>query len=161
MLRKKITFAICILFLYMGIAGCSSGQTGKIIEQGQTLSSAVGQVVNLEQGWTTDTQEAFYYTDQGSKLMPYNWFLALEQENSEELFRSNNHIDKLRYLPTNPTELNPDALPVGFTKNVDDNGQAWMGFNCALCAIPLKSVIKGLICVLMEVLPSVMFKLFS
>ena len=74
MLQKKITIAICILLLYMGMAGCSSGQTGKIIEQGQTLSSAVGNVVNLEQGWTTETQEAFYYTDQGSKLMKHSLY---------------------------------------------------------------------------------------
>ena len=133
MLPKKITIVICVFFLYMGITGFSFGQKGQQIKQGEPLTSAVGNVVNLEQGWTTNTQEAFYYTDQGSRLMPYEWFLALEQASGEELFRAQEHIDQLRYLPTKPTKLNPDALPVGFTKNVDDNGQAWMGFNCALC----------------------------
>ncbi len=130
---KKLFVAICIFFLVLGIAGCSSGQKVQEIKEGEPLLSAVGDVVNLEQGWTKDTQQSFYFTDQGSRLMPYSWFLALEQASNQELFRSDQNINSLRYLPTKPTKLNPDGLPVGFVKNIDSKGKEWMGFNCALC----------------------------
>ena len=133
MLYKKILVAICILFLFIGITGFSSGQKGQQIKEGEPLASAVGNVVNLEQGWTKDTQQSFYFTDQGSRLMPYAWFLALEQASNQELFRSDDNINALRYLPNKPTKLNPDGLPVGFTKNIDSQRKEWMGFNCALC----------------------------
>ncbi|MCI0535918.1 MAG: hypothetical protein L0Z50_11900, partial [Verrucomicrobiales bacterium] len=32
----------------------------------------------LEQGWTAEERQRFYYTTQGSQLIPYDWFLALE-----------------------------------------------------------------------------------
>ena len=130
---KKLFVAICILFLALGIAGCSSGQKVQEIKEGEPLVSAVGDVVNLEQGWTKDTQQSFYFTDQGSRLMPYSWFLALEQASNQELFRSDHNINALRYLPTKPTKLNSDGLPVGFVKDIDSKGKEWMGFNCALC----------------------------
>ncbi len=133
---KRVFFALCTLILVFGIAGCSIdkvAQKGQEITEGKILASAVGNVVNLEQGWTEDTQEAFYFTDQGSRLMPYAWFLALEQPSSQELFRSDKNINTFRYLPTKPTDLNPDGLPVGFVKDIERNGQEWVGFNCALC----------------------------
>lgn len=50
---------------------------------------ADGSYVVLEQGWDDDTREAFYFTSQGSQLIPYDWFLALEQADKAEPFRSN------------------------------------------------------------------------
>ena len=51
-------------------------------------------------------------------LIPYDWFLALEQEKSTVLFRDNDHMNGFRYLPQKPTALrNPDGLPISFTKD--------------------------------------------
>src|SRR5690625_624942 len=44
--------------------------------------------VYLEQGWSRSDSLWFYNTTQGSALMPYDFFLALEQAESEALFRS-------------------------------------------------------------------------
>ena len=140
MLWRKLLVALCSIVLVFSIAGCSpeqlaeqSVQKGPEITEGETLTSAVGDVVNLEQGWTEDTQQSFYFIDQGSRLMPYDWFLVLEQDNSQELFRSDKNMSAFRYLPAKPTELNPDALPVGFVKDIDSHGKEWLGFNCSLC----------------------------
>lgn len=133
---KRLIVALCSFVLVCGIAGCSLeriAQKGPEITEGEAIVSAVGNVVNLEQGWTEDTQQSFYFTNQGSRLMPYAWFLALEQAENQELFRSDDNVNAFRYLPTKPTELNPDGLPVGVVKDVDRSGQAWVGFNCALC----------------------------
>ncbi|MDH5553219.1 MAG: di-heme-cytochrome C peroxidase [Nitrosomonas sp.] len=95
--------------------------------------SSIGNVINLEQGWTVDTQQAFYFTSQGSRIMPYSWFLVLEQANNNVLLRNNDHIESLRYLPSKPNKWNPDGLPVGFAKDMNNNGDNWVGLTCAAC----------------------------
>ncbi len=32
-----------------------------------------------DQGWSRELRELFYFTPQGSKMIPYDWFMALEQ----------------------------------------------------------------------------------
>ncbi len=86
----------------------------------------------LDQGWDANDSLWFYNTTQGSALLPYDFFLVLEQADSEQLFRSNKNIDKFRYLPQAKTFFNPDALPVGFAKETYQ-GKDYMGFTCAAC----------------------------
>jgi hypothetical protein len=88
--------------------------------------------IYLDQGWAPSDSLWYYTTTQGSALMPYDLFLALEQANSTELFRANNNIDKYRYLPQKPTFFNPDGLPVGFTKE-PYQGMDYVGYTCAAC----------------------------
>lgn len=86
----------------------------------------------LDQGWDEADSLWFYNTTQGSALLPYDFFLVLEQAESDRLFRSNGNIDKFRYLPQKDTFFNPDALPVGFAKETY-KGKDYMGFTCAAC----------------------------
>ena len=97
----------CILL----ISGCGFLQKGSKISEGDPVMSSIGKVINLEQGWSVDIQQAFYFTSQGSRIMPYSWFLVLEQANNNILFRNNEHIELLRYLPSKPNNWNPDGLP--------------------------------------------------
>lgn len=84
----------------------------------------------LDQHWTDAEAHWFYNVPQGSKLLPYAWFLHLEQADVEgKLLRDNAHIQELGYLPrTRDENNNPDGLPVGFVK--DDNH---LGLTCAAC----------------------------
>ncbi len=86
----------------------------------------------LDQGWDEADSLWFYNTTQGSALLPYDFFLVLEQAESDQLFRSNQNIDKFRYLPQKETFFNPDALPVGFVKETY-KGKDYIGFSCAAC----------------------------
>ena len=86
----------------------------------------------LDQGWSESDSLWFYNTTQGSGLLPYDFFLALEQADSTELLRANNNVDKFRYLPQKPTFFNPDGLAVGFVKE-SYQGQDYMGYTCAAC----------------------------
>lgn len=86
----------------------------------------------LEQGWDNADSLWFYNTTQGSNLLPYDLFMALEQSDSTELFRDNALIDKYRYLPQKPTFFNPDGLPVGFVKDTYQ-GKSYIGYTCAAC----------------------------
>ncbi len=91
-----------------------------------------GVPVYLDQGWAESDSLWFYNTTQGSGLLPYDFFLVLEQKDSTELFRSVANIDKYRYLPQQKTFFNPDALPVGFVKDTYQ-GKDYVGYTCAAC----------------------------
>src|SRR6187402_2117117 len=88
--------------------------------------------IYLDQGWDATDSLWYYNTTQGSALMPYDFFIALEQSDSTEPFRANQLIDKYRYLPQKPTFFNPDGLPVGFVKE-SYKGKDYVGFTCAAC----------------------------
>jgi hypothetical protein len=96
------------------------------------LGESVTKLVYLQQNWTPGESTRFYFTPQGSQIIPYNWFLALEQVDSTTPFLDNQNVLKYRYLPQNPGPLNPDGLPVGFVAD-PGVGRKWLGMTCAAC----------------------------
>ena len=50
-------------------------------------------VVYLKQNWTPEESQKFYYTSQGSQILPYDWFLILEQpDNTTTAFRDDANL---------------------------------------------------------------------
>ena len=96
------------------------------------FGETVTKVVYLDQGWSPSRSLDFYFTSQGSQIIPYPWFLALEQADSTTPFRDNQNMLRFRYLPQMPDSKNPDGLPVGFVGDTSDNGN-WLGLTCAAC----------------------------
>ncbi len=86
----------------------------------------------LDQGWDAAQSLWYYNVTQGSDLLPYDFFMALEQPDSEEPFRAASNMDAYRYLPQKPTSSNPDGLPVGIVKDTYES-KAYIGFTCAAC----------------------------
>src|SRR6266851_1719108 len=82
------------------------------------------QFIRAEQGWTDDQRLHFHHTPQGTRLVPYNWFMALEQPClslfSCELFADKTYLARFGFLAS-PVEskLNPDGLPIGFARQED------------------------------------------
>lgn len=99
--------------------------------------SAVGDIpqrIELEQAWSKQTRKNFWFTSQGSRIMPYNWFTWLERADKQSLFRDAGHMEELRYLPERSSNMNPSGLPIGFALDKDkQNGTAWLGLTCAAC----------------------------
>jgi hypothetical protein len=101
------------------------------------------EVVWLPQNWTEDQRLRYYHTAQGSELLPYAWFLALEQPRltikGAPPFRENSYLQGFGFIPDSGSLQNPDALPVGFAR--DDHfkdpytGQknVVLGITCAAC----------------------------
>ena len=93
----------------------------------------------LKQNWPDQEARWFYNAVQGSRLLPYKWFLHLEQGDSAELFRSEQHIRALGYLPRRADSSgNEDGLPVGFTRDgsneaSDGDKAVYLGLTCAAC----------------------------
>jgi len=101
------------------------------------------EVVWLQQNWTDDQRKSFYHTAQGSELLPYAWFLALEQPRisvtGAPLLSDATYLAGFGFIPDAASPGNPDGLPVGFTKDprfVDPyTGQKTvvLGITCAAC----------------------------
>lgn len=90
----------------------------------------------LDQGWSGEMREAFYYTPQGSRLLPYAFLLALEQPDTQALFLDEAHVAGMGFLPAPAASArNPDRLPVGFAKDPAPGGPAgpMVGLTCAAC----------------------------
>ncbi|MEE8124184.1 MAG: di-heme-cytochrome C peroxidase [Nitrospirales bacterium] len=88
----------------------------------------------MDQGFDEETRQTFYHAPQGTRLLPYSWFLALEQAKNNNRFRDDENLRQLGIIPDRNTLKNPDQLPVGFVKSFDStDDQAWVGLTCAAC----------------------------
>ena len=138
--------------LMLLLSGCNSSNANHKVKMTEQASS----IVMLDQGWNKDEALDFYNTSQGSQLLPYSWFLALEQASNSDLFRDNKNIKYLGYIPqASIPGRNPDGLPIGFVKDdiqedflvsaltatrlsSDSQGnqtgyKEWLGLTCAAC----------------------------
>ncbi|CAN5923791.1 di-heme-cytochrome C peroxidase [soil metagenome] len=95
--------------------------------------SAKKSTVFLDQGWSATTRASFYQTTQGSRMLPYAWFLHLEQATNCEPFREAENMRRMGFLVDGASSENPDGLPVGFAKDDDAVKGASLGLTCATC----------------------------
>jgi hypothetical protein len=103
-----------------------------------------GEVVWANQGWTDIQRLHFHHTPQGTRLIPYGWFKALEQPclslSACQPFTEKTYLGRFGFIPSAPDpDLNPDGLPVGFALQKDFydpiNKQTYpvVGLTCAAC----------------------------
>ena len=87
----------------------------------------------VDQGpnWTLAARKSFYSTDQGSRLMPLSWFMALKQADGRPFLPAEEGLSRYGYLKNHedPTTI----LPVGFTVNKMDGLPDAIGMSCAAC----------------------------
>jgi len=129
----------CVLWTKASLAVRISfgGALGSFLLAPAVAQPSGNSVVYLDQAWSQADRELFYQLPQGSSIASYDIFLNLEVAGSQELFRSDANSERLGLIPqaANP-RTNPDALPVGLTKNVVTEGR-WKGVtvgpNCAAC----------------------------
>lgn len=141
-INRKIIYIVISVFIVSIIITFVTGKLyqrwdddynrGAIAIDNGAFGESYATPIYLDQGWDEADSLWFYNTTQGSALLPYDFFIALEQAGSETLFRDNLNIDKYRYLPQKPTFFNPDGLPVGFVKDAYQ-GKNYLGYTCAAC----------------------------
>ncbi len=129
---------IALSVVAVGVTGCSSLMYNNSFSQADDIqpiepAGATVERIGLDQAWDDTTKEQFWFTSQGSQIIPYNWFTWLEVAESQDLFRSSDHMSYLGYLPEQSSNLNPSGLPIGFALNKDPKGDAWVGMTCAAC----------------------------
>lgn len=98
--------------------------------------------VGLQSQWSDNQRERYYQTSQGSLVVPYAWFHALEWRTGTQMFSSPQIQVRYGLLPDNDPTYNPDQLPIGIVKEivpdqyVNTLGQGqkeWASLSCAAC----------------------------
>lgn len=117
---------------YYLVADNDEGRDAATVSGDPLGDGNLSKVVYLDQGWDNRDSRWFYNITQGSDLLPYDFFLELQQADSNALFRSPENMDKHRYLTQKASKSNPDALPVGMVADTY-LGKRYMGFTCAAC----------------------------
>ncbi|WP_431687800.1 di-heme-cytochrome C peroxidase [Hahella sp. NBU794] len=132
---RRLVLAVCAPALLLSIAACRQTEeaTDTTPDAPNTGPGTTPEVVHLQQGWSSATRDQAQFASFGSRIIPYDWLLHLEQADNAAPFLAAAHMDELGFLSAPASEHNPDALPVGFAKDVDDNGVAWAGLGCAAC----------------------------
>lgn len=98
------------------------------------VDPGINSVKTLSQNWNDGESIAFYNVPQGSRLLPFDWFLHLQQPDSTERFLAPDHIRSLGYIPRLKDNDNPNALPIGFVRDAPyEDGTPGLGLTCAAC----------------------------
>ena len=123
-------FASCLAATFAFFAAPVAAQNVRHVD----LPPGTTSLVTLSQNWADNESNDFYNKAQGSRLVPYQWFLHLEQPESTKSFRDATHIRSLGYIPRTPDAKNPDGLPIGFIKDAPyDANTPGLGLTCAAC----------------------------
>ncbi len=120
-MQGKYKFGV---ILYLVLQTCHAGEPSLFDAAALEQSN----IVFLEQNWSETDRQYFYHADQGSRLVPLDIYLALEQADSENLFNQPENILRFGFIPDVTSETNPSGLPLGFAQNKD-----YMGPTCAAC----------------------------
>ena len=137
----------CLLALAVGVmpvTGCKQLQAIFATRPSENMPAYKPVEVEAEnQNWSPGQREWFYHTPQGTELLPYKWFLALEQPRIKIFgtvprFSDSSYLARFGFLPDPIGPQNPVGLPVGFAvdKVVDpETGQTVevVGLTCAAC----------------------------
>ena len=98
--------------------------------------------VIVQNEWSNERRERYYQTSQGSLVVPYAWYRALELRTGLELFASPEVQVRYGLLPDNDPTYNPDRLPVGIMKDIVPDEyvrtlgaghKEWASLSCAGC----------------------------
>jgi len=100
-------------------------------------------VVQLDQRWTDQQRQQFHHTAQGTRLLPADWFRALEQPCFSPLgcgmFADSAYLARFGFIPSHADTLNPDGWPIGvaldedFIDPFDKSAYPVAGLTCAAC----------------------------
>ncbi|WP_238123773.1 MULTISPECIES: di-heme-cytochrome C peroxidase [unclassified Xanthobacter] len=110
--------------------------TNAVVRKEPAAPGKAETVLHLDQGWDAARREQFYFTPQGSTLLPYAFLKALEQPEGEGLFLDPKAVAQTGFLPSlGPSPLNPDGLPIGFVKDPRPGGAfgPMAGLTCSAC----------------------------
>jgi hypothetical protein len=98
------------------------------------------EVVWLDQNWSPEQRSWYHHASQGTSTIPipYDWFMALEQPDSERPFADPAYLDQFGFIPSPRTGFNPDGLPIGFARSTVQDPETGLpseriGFTCGAC----------------------------
>lgn len=138
-LLKYAMFAFGLLALGVLLLGLLTVyQTNN--NKGTLPPEEVAEVIYPNQGWgdgvNAADRQTYYYTAQGAGLkdLRYSWFLNLEMPLSQRRLADPEFIRRYGFVVDEPSPMNPDGVPVGFSKHFDrELGEDMLDLTCAAC----------------------------
>ena len=77
-MRNKVV-VVLLLLIAIGAVGYKYLTSRPEFNVNTPEYQAPGEIVQLDQAWSDAQRVQFHYTSQGTRLVPYAWFKALEQ----------------------------------------------------------------------------------
>ena len=118
------------LALAVGLSACDNHDTSNNTKAPSTTAAGL---TLLAQNWRDEDREIAWFTSFGSRLMPYEWFLALEQTDSAEPFNQPSHMESFGFSMPGVSAANPNNLAIGLTTTPERDGHKWIGLGCSGC----------------------------
>lgn len=142
-MRKKYGVLLAVLVLLVAAVPFLRGMLAEL-RVDVPVYQRPPEVARLDQNWTEAQRKRFHHTPQGTRLIPYEWFKALEQPCLSPLgcglFTDPAYLYRFGFIPSEADPaLNPDGLPVGFAIDRDfvdpanQKAHPVVGLNCAAC----------------------------
>src|SRR5271166_712667 len=142
-MRTKFAVGMCLLLIFAA-AGFAYITMSPKYNVTVPEYQEPGAVVMLDQTWTDAQRLAFHHTSQGTRLVPYAWFKALEQPCFSlfgcQAFSNPAYLGRFGFIASKvDSTWNPDGLPIGFAVQKDFNdpitGKVYpaVGLTCAAC----------------------------
>ncbi len=144
MRSERVLHFVAILVVTICMTGCQ--QLREVFGSRPSANMPAYKPVDVQftqQNWTADQRTWFYHSAQGTELLPYKWFMALEQPKIKVFgevpkFADTSYLARFGFLPDPASPKNPEGLPVGFAKGTisDVNtGQPVevVGLTCSAC----------------------------
>ena len=121
------------------LGGVSVPRPDRVLAQNET-------VINANQhwpwGWKPGEAQWFHHANQGTRILPYDWFVNLEQPTLVPLgkFVEGGYLQRFGFLPSEPHDtFNPGGLlPIGFAIDWD--------YDAPYANPPYKGPVVGLTC---------------
>lgn len=142
---RKIILVILLLLVVIGVAGYMYLTSRPELKVNVPEYQAPGEVVLVGQTWSDAQRMEFHHTSQGTRLVPYEWFKALEQPcfsifSACPEFKDPIYLARFGFIASKADPvLNPDGFPVGFAVQKDfydpvaGKNYPSVGFTCAAC----------------------------
>lgn len=122
--KNQHKHSIVLGITLLALVGCSAAAATVL---------AIQDTHYLEQGWDHQTRQQLSFTSFGSRLIPYDWFVALEQAKTPALFRDPAHMSAFGFIIAPADKFNPDGLPIGVVRDEDKKHGDYVGLTCAAC----------------------------
>ena len=140
---KRVATATVLVVLFL-VAGAYLYLRDKFRVDVPEYQTPPETLISVEQGWTDDQRLHFHHTPQGTRLIPYDWFMALEQPCLSlfecDPFAEKTYLARFGFLNSQKdSKLNPDGLPIGFARQEDFHDPETkttypvVGLTCAAC----------------------------
>src|SRR5579863_1440122 len=78
-MNRKVIAGILIVLLLGAYLFLHSSLYSQLTVVVPAYQAPPEQLVHMDQGWSLDQQLQFHHTAQGTRLVPYDWLIALEQ----------------------------------------------------------------------------------